>query len=181
MPVKSKTNGKAIREDFLREAARLLVTACPTTSAHIGSEAAALREATSSSRPSQSDTCPACGIVFIAGMNCTVHRGDIIKGPHETKMAKEHRPIEHHCHLCYRRSVVAFPVPTKPRLRTEPKTEDPPTPEEAHIMSEVAKIARAPQKPTTILAKPSKKKRAKARKERLRLQNQLFKSRQIAL
>lgn len=170
---RSRLLQRAARDTFLDTAARLLATTDPTTSAHMGREASALRLAAGQPKHDRDSRCGGCGSLFIPGRNCTVKRGETPSQSRAGDRVNARRPIEYHCHLCHRCSIFPFPDTAKARLSILQEPDPPAIETEAPLQVEDSKVPEPKPRPTIIVAKLSKKKRAKARKETLLLQSQI--------
>jgi RNase P subunit RPR2 len=172
------SNAAALKVAFLQESAKLLAIASPSTASYIATELNQMTLLHAAPYTTLSDThrqtfCTACGNVFIPKLNCSVTRGT-----RETT-SKGRRPIKpkpqtmvYSCDACHRQTIFQFPKMAKSANKPLQKKMA------AGSLVETRKDNAKTMDVATKVEKQSRKKRAKARKEKASLQSLLSKSKE---
>lgn len=170
----SKTMGSSVqanilRTSFLQNAANSVAMTSPSTASYLASES--IQQQLAHGPPDMAFAnqqrqmfCTACGNVFIPAWNSSITRG-IKASPVSALKDVRRRSVIYQCRVCYRRTT--FDLHPPKRLDTESQ-DDRYTGRSTMDLGTKHESNRAPPVPRP---KPSSKKRAKARRDKERLQS----------
>ena len=171
-------NGRNPREEFLKNAAKIMVQTSSSTASFLGSQLlqSRLRKPLQNSRDRNEDSrffCNACGSYLIPGMNCSVKDGEGKKIPEAEDQRNSSDVVKYECSLCHRYAVFES-IPTTAGAGSGNGKCFPPKADTSPLGPSTA--VESVSGPRTT--KTSSKKRAKARNEQLGIHALLKKSKQ---